>query len=318
MIRPGDRRSRPGGAGRHTHCFSRGWHREPVPSRTIDSRHAGRPFLPLSVRGCIGSGRETAGERMQLTLPVREVSQATPRARIVRLELGRERFEYHPGQAVMVGLPGQRRAPYSIAAAPHDAESDGCLELLVGTEGNSPEFQHALEPGVRLDVHGPVGQFTFAPRAGERRFAFIAAGTGIAPLRAMLRAALLDSGHDVTMVYSARMPDEFAYHDELLALARAGRITLHLSATRLHAVRGWKEGRGRIGREHVQQIVRQGAPLCFICGPTPFVAGTRRMLLDAGLPQDRVRVEQWLLPRPGPVPAAAAGLTRVVPSLAVS
>ena len=42
---------------------------------------------------------------MQLTLPVRDVLQATPRARIVRLDLGGREFAYKPGQAVTVGLP---------------------------------------------------------------------------------------------------------------------------------------------------------------------------------------------------------------------
>lgn len=254
---------------------------------------------------------------MQLTLPVRDVLQATPRARIVRLDLGGRRFEYEPGQAVTVGLPGERRSPYSIAAAPHDAETDGCLELLVGAEGHSAEFQDRLRPGTMLDVHGPVGQFTFAPRGDERRFTFIAAGTGIAPLRSMLRSALQDARNEVTLLYSARTPQDFAYQDELQALSRTGRIELELSATRAHGHRGWTEGRGRIGREHAQRIVRRGGPVCFICGPTPFVAQTRRLLLDAGLPQDRVRVEQWLLPRPSPLPAVSAALTgAIVPSLA--
>jgi 3-ketosteroid 9alpha-monooxygenase subunit B len=253
---------------------------------------------------------------MQLTLPVREVLQATPRARIVRLDLSGQRFPYEPGQAVTVGLPGARRFPYSLAAAPHDAANDGCLELLIGTEGNTREFQEALGPGTVLDVHGPVGQFTFEPRSDERRFAFIAAGTGIAPLRAMLRQAVQDPHTDLTMVYSARTPAELAYHDELQALARAGRIGLHLSVTRHQSVRGWNEGRGRIGRDHVQQIVRRGAPVCFICGPTAFVAQTRRLLIDAGLPQDRVRVEHWLLPRPSQAAAAPAMLAGAVPSLA--
>jgi len=253
-----------------------------------------------------------------LTLPIREVLQATPRARIVRLDLSGKRFAYEPGQAVTVGLPGMRRKPYSIAAAPHDAVSDGCLELLVGTEGNSQEFQQTLRPGAMLDVHGPIGQFTLAAGHDQRRFAFVAAGTGIAPLRAMLRHALRDSRNDATVVYSARTPQEFAYQDELQALARSGRIELHLSVTRHHSARGWNEGRGRISREHVQRIVRRGAPICFICGPTAFVGHTRRLLIDAGVSQDQVRIEDWLMPRPSPRPAVHAGLASVVPSLAVS
>ena len=66
-----------------------------------------------------------------------------------------------------------------------------------------------------VDVEGPLGSFTFPAAPDERRFVFIAGGTGIAPLRAMLRHAL----HAAAIArsacfYSARTPDEFAYEDE--------------------------------------------------------------------------------------------------------
>ena len=253
-----------------------------------------------------------------LRLPIREVLHATPRARIVRLDLGGIHFAYEPGQAVTVGLPGTRRSAYSLAGAPHDAMSDGCLELLVGTEGHSPEFQETLRPGVLLDVDGPIGKFTFRAAPDQRRFAFLAAGTGIAPLRAMLRHALRDWRTDATMFYTARTPNDFAYQDELRSLARSGHIELHLSVTRHHSGLGWDDGRGRFGREHVQRLVRQGTPVCFICGPTSFVNQTRRLLIDAGLSEDCVRTEDWLMPRPTPPPAPAPVLARAVPSLATS
>ena len=48
---------------------------------------------------------------MLLTLPILEVLPATPRARIVRLDLGGVSFDYAPGQAVLVAaLVARRRA----------------------------------------------------------------------------------------------------------------------------------------------------------------------------------------------------------------
>ncbi|HWF85339.1 MAG TPA: hypothetical protein VG222_10840, partial [Vicinamibacterales bacterium] len=68
-----------------------------------------------------------------ITLSIRDVRPATPRARIVRLDLGGVTFPYLPGQAVRLAAHGAAdRRPYSIAASPGEAARDGSLELLVG------------------------------------------------------------------------------------------------------------------------------------------------------------------------------------------
>jgi len=107
-----------------------------------------------------------------LTLPIRDVRPATPRARIVRLDLDGQPFAYDAGQAVFVGTHGgSKRKPYSIAAAPEDARRDRCLELLVGVEADGTPGEHlALDEGVAVDVEGPVGSFTFPAAPEERRF----------------------------------------------------------------------------------------------------------------------------------------------------
>src|SRR5262245_1698731 len=122
--------------------------------------------------------------RVLLTLPIREVRPATPRARIVRIDLAGATFPYRPGQAVLVASHGyEYRRPYSMAAAHDDAQQEDCLELLIGIDVTGhPGVHLALEPGAMVDVDGPVGTFTFPDRPDERSFLFVAGGTGIAPL----------------------------------------------------------------------------------------------------------------------------------------
>jgi len=161
-----------------------------------------------------------------LTLPIREVLPATPRARIVRVDLGRERFPYLPGQSLLIATHGdEQRQPYSIAGAPEDAEHDRWLELLVGVGSEGGPGPHlTLEPGAIVDIEGPFGGFTFPPEPEDRRFVFIAGGTGIAPLRSMLRHALCGPHEQIGLFYSARTPGEFAYERELQSLAREGDV----------------------------------------------------------------------------------------------
>ena len=232
---------------------------------------------------------------MLLALSIRDVLPATPRARRVRVDLNGAAFTNTAGQAVKVGARGaDARKPYSIAAAPEDARRDDCLELLVGIDGDKESGTHlTLEPGAQVDVEGPIGSFTFPAAPQERRFVFIAGGTGIAPLRAMLRHALTIPHRDIGLFYSARTPDEFAYEAELREFAAAGYIELRQTVTRADAAAGWVGARGRLDRAALAELVHDPATLCFICGPSTLVDEMPKRLGDLGVPPSRIRIEEW-------------------------
>ena len=229
-----------------------------------------------------------------LTLPLREVIRSTPRARIARLDLDDHPFEYAPGQAVSIASHGHdNRRPYSIASAPEDAQRDGYLELLVGVDAEGKPGPHlSLDPGALVDVEGPLGTFTFPPDPEERRFVFIAGGTGIAPLRAMLRHALVVPHRNIGLFYSARTPDEFAFERELRELAGAGEIELRQTVTRATDT-DWSGARGRLDREALEELVHDPATLCFVCGPPALVDEMPKILTDLGIPPSRIKIEEW-------------------------
>jgi NAD(P)H-flavin reductase len=229
-----------------------------------------------------------------LTLPLREVLPATPRARLARLDLDGSAFDYLAGQAVSIAAQGyEPRRPYSIASAPEDARRDRVLELLIGVDaGGKPGPHLTLEPGALIDVEGPLGTFTFPPEPRERRFVFIAGGTGIAPLRAMMRHALALPHRNIGLFYSARTPDEFAFEEELRRLAAAGEIELRQTITRA-TDSDWSGPRGRLKRDALEELVHDPATLCFVCGPPTLVDEMPKLLSDLGIPRERIRIEEW-------------------------
>lgn len=231
---------------------------------------------------------------MPLTLPIREVLPATPRARVARLNLNGSPFPYLAGQAVSIANHGfEKRRPYSIASAPEDAEREGFLELLVGVDADGQPGPHlTLEAGQLLDVDGPLGTFTFPAAPEERRFVFIAGGTGIAPLRAMLRHALKLPHRNIGLFYSARTPDEFAFEQELRRLAASGEIELRQTVTRA-TDSDWTGPRGRLKLEALGELVHDPATLCFVCGPPALVDEMPKLLAELGIPRDRIRIEEW-------------------------
>jgi len=231
-----------------------------------------------------------------LTLSIREVLGATPRARVVRLDLNGHAFDYAAGQAVLIATHGfEPRKPYSIASAPEDAQRYGFIELLIGVNADGVAGPHvALQPGHAVDVEGPTGEFTFPEQPVERNFVFVAGGTGIAPLRAMLRHAILGpapTGH-IGLLYSARTPDDFAFADEFQVLASSGIIDFRQTITR-ESERDWSGARGRIDRAALSALVHDPETLCFVCGPAAMVNDMPRLLEEIGVPGRRIRIEEW-------------------------
>jgi ferredoxin-NADP reductase len=187
----------------------------------------------------------------------------------------------------------ERRKPYSIASAPEDAERDGYLELLVGVDAQGKAGPHLiLRPGEAVDVEGPIGRFTFPAQPAERRFLFVAGGTGIAPLRAMLRHALQVPHREIGLLYSARTPLDFAFEDEFRTLAREGEIHLRQTVTRETGDR-WDGTRGRISQADLAPLVHDRETLCFVCGPPALVADIPKLLGELGVEPARVRIEEW-------------------------
>jgi glycine betaine catabolism B len=237
-----------------------------------------------------------------ITVPLLRVRAATPRSRLLALGLRSDPFEFSAGQAVRIGSSGQPfRRPYSLACSPERAAETGELELLIGLEPDStlgPHLESAAE-GSLLDVEGPLGTFSFPIDPPHQRLLFVAGGTGIAPLRAMIDHAVRRNGTPpMSLLYSARNGDEFAFIDELRGHAHRGRLELHQTVTRDESPT-WAGARGRIGRSHFESVMHDpAATLCFVCGPRDMVGESVATLLALGVPEAAIRTEAWVVPRP--------------------
>lgn len=236
---------------------------------------------------------------MLLRAHILDVARATPRSLLLRVGLDAP-FAYQPGQAVLVGsASSEARRPYSVANGPRRSARDHRIELLVGLGKDGTPGPHlpVVDAGIPLTLEGPLGSFVYPEGAGDGAVLFVAGGTGIAPLRAMLQD-LLDEGAAprASLLYSARTPEEFAFDGELRLLAAAGRLRYHRTATR-EADATWHGDRGRISRAQLESLVDGPETLCFVCGPAALVHEVPRMLLEIGVAPERIRIEEWAVPR---------------------
>jgi ferredoxin-NADP reductase len=212
------------------------------------------------------------------------------------LDITGQPFAFEAGQCAMIGPANhEMRVPYSIASAPAETRASGRLDFLVKVEPSGRwghEFD-AVQAGDELAVDGPIGSFLFPATPHEQRFLFIAGGTGIAPIRAMIRqAAITGVPGEMKLLYSAKTPDDFAYLPELRELAAQRGLGLRLHVTR-EAAAGDHFAHGRISVAQIAPLVDDPATLCFVCGPKSMVEAVPQMLLELGIERTRIRVEEW-------------------------
>lgn len=201
-------------------------------------------------------------------------------------------FGYEPGQSALIGAHGQPdRRHYSLATPPEIARRDGALEFLVRTERDGAIGPHldGIHRGSLVDVEGPVGRFVLPRAFDERHLLFVAGGTGIAPIRAMLLGAAAMPALSLTLAYSARTSREFAFLGELNGMRKQG-LRLLLTATR-EAPRSWKHERGRLNQTRLSSLVQRAETLCFVCGPPALVEDVPQALMKLGVDESRIRTE---------------------------
>lgn len=215
---------------------------------------------------------------------VREVERLGQTFVRLRLEVT-DRHDHVPGQHYVVRL----RAPdgytaqrsYSVASDPTDPLVELMVECL--PRGEVSSFLHdVVEVGDELEVRGPIGRWFVW--GGTVPSICVAGGSGVVPFISMLRYARRTGASDaLTVVASAqtraRLPyaDELEDHGAFIALTRENhgdRVAAHIYPDEL--------------AERAAAVER-----AYVCGSAGFVSFAGRILGEAGVRADTVRVEQF-------------------------
>ncbi len=221
----------------------------------------------------------------------------TPRARTLLLDL--PGWPGHrAGQHVDVRLTAedgyQAQRSYSIASAPEDELLALTVERLDDGEV-SPYLTDVLEPGDELELRGPIGGYFVWEASLPGPLQLIAGGSGVVPLRAMLRHwDAVDRPVPARLLYSARSLEDAIFRDELLGLAGDGRLDVSIALTRAWPA-GWRGHRGRIDRALVDAVAwpPEERPRTYVCGPTAFVEAAAELLVASGHAAGSIRTERF-------------------------
>jgi sulfhydrogenase subunit gamma (sulfur reductase) len=229
----------------------------------------------------------TACERV----PVLDSWDETPTLRAVRVELAPPPAPSHvlPGQVVKIRTP-VGEAYFALSSAPSPARR---ADLLVKRGGRIADAAiAAAAPGGSIEVSAPFGKGFPVAEAEDKDVLLFAAGSGIAPVRALVQYVLghRDRFGRVTLFYGQRRGGDFAYRSEHLSWERGG-VRVVLCPSR--AGDAWKGVRGRV-QEVARSLAFGGSPpgdsVAFVCGMHTMVDDVRRTLAVAGVPPERVHL----------------------------
>ena len=193
---------------------------------------------------------------------------------------------FRPGQFVscLLAVDGGIIRPYSIASDPEEAER---LELLLNLVPGGPgsHYLFGLAPGAPVRFTGPWGTFVL-DRAPAAEAVFIAEGSGIAPIRPMLRRALASGPtHPLRLLYATASAEHVVYRAELEAMARTD-PAFHFERVPAAALEA------DVQRRYVDADADRSRRF-FICGVGGIVPALRDLLRRSGYERRAVQYEKW-------------------------
>jgi NAD(P)H-flavin reductase len=221
----------------------------------------------------------------QITARVARVVDLTHDVRQIDLELiDPPAVHFTAGQFVSFavhkeGLPFPVTRPYSIASPPTRAQTiELLLNLVPGGPGSTYLF--SLDVGDEVRCSGPAGTFLLREYA-DRRLLFVATGTGIAPMRSMIRARL-PSPRPVVLLWGLRSERDLYYQDEFADLA-ARYPEFRFTTTLSRPTPQWT---GEVG--HVQHLVERHIATVddlavYVCGNSGMIASVVSLIKARGV-----------------------------------
>ena len=153
-----------------------------------------------------------------------------------------------------------------------------------------------LRNGDQFELRGPIGGYFVWTVAMVGPICLIAAGSGIAPLMAMLRRRDRQSARvPAVLLYSSRSVEDVIYRNELDAMARRDPDLRVVGALTRQQPEGWTGYRRRIDEPMLADACfpPERTPKIYVCGPTPFVEDVSSFLVKLGHDAATIKTERF-------------------------
>ncbi len=201
---------------------------------------------------------------------------------VVELRFRTKGFSFLPGQYVSLSFrdaQGSFRRSYSIVSGDG---SGFVLAVKLLSSGRGSKALQKLKVGDLVEYFGGMGHFVL--RDSPTHKVFVATGTGLAPMMAML-AATPDSVPQ-TVIFGARTEGDLFYLERLRKIKNA-KVIVTLSQPGAK----WKGAAGRV-TDHLGIVTPQSE--VYVCGNPDMVESVKKALHDAGHDSGLVFAEEFV------------------------
>ena len=222
--------------------------------------------------------------------------QETRDVKSIKLSFNGNKFDYKPGQYMMMELDvadpknGSIRS-LSIASSPTENF------LLFSTKISDTLFKqkfNSLKAGDKVRMKGPMGIFTLKEDA--QKVVLLGGGIGITPFRDMIKYVTDKKlPLKITLLYSNRTPADIVYKDEWRVFARENPHLKVVHTITDYQGNDWHGRRGRIDEYLVKEYCSdlQNTPF-YICGPPGMVNAMFELLVKIGVPGPNIKIERFV------------------------
>lgn len=209
-----------------------------------------------------------------------------------------ENLSYKPGSFMMLSLPNLKDSSgkfitraFSFSSSPTEKPMF-TLKYYEKGAFTSHIFKK-IKTGDKIIMKGPHGQFKFDEREDFDSVVMLAAGSGIAPIRGIIKY-IVDKKINipVTLIYTSREQKDIIYKEELHKFAEEENIEIKLSLTNPHD--DWEGLKGRISKQVIEKNIKfTEKAIFYICGPPEMVFDIKKWLRNLGVEKSRIRTEAW-------------------------
>lgn len=236
-------------------------------------------------------------------LEVISINKATPSSVEITLEKMPD-HTYEAGQYISLELAingEQVNRSYSFSSAPF--EENWQIGVKHVENGKASTFLNKeLKAGDKITCLEPMGNFVLPDcRVSQTHYLFIAAGSGITPIYAMLKTLIsTENAGKITLCYGNKSPDETMFLSELESLEESNpNFNLELIYSQNGGQNSFHKGRINFGKTLELMAKHPFSGLskhAFICGPGDMITSVTNALADNGYSKDEIHTEFFTAP----------------------